>query len=68
MQDHSINVTRRELQVLRLAAGGLSNGEIGVELGISRRTVEHHIQHALTRTGARSTRQLVAMVVGGSYH
>jgi two-component system, LuxR family, response regulator FixJ len=46
------NLTARERGVLDLALIGLSNKEIGRELGISHRTVEVHRQHILQKTGA----------------
>lgn len=36
-------LTARELEVLRLAARGLSNKQIGTELGLSARTVQVHL-------------------------
>lgn len=50
----------RELEVLRLLAGGLSNREIGARLFISRRTAESHVQHIYTKIGF-STRAGAAM-------
>jgi len=42
----------RELEVLTLAANGLSNLEIGAALSISGRTVSTHIEHILDKLGA----------------
>ena len=42
----------RELEVLTLAANGLSNIEIGLALSISGRTVSTHIEHILDKLGA----------------
>jgi DNA-binding NarL/FixJ family response regulator len=50
----------REVEVLRLVAGGLSNREIAGELHISRRTAEHHVQHIYAKIGA-STRAAAAL-------
>lgn len=36
-------LTPRQLEILRLVAGGQSNREIGDELGISARTVDRHL-------------------------
>ena len=38
-------LTRRESEVLRRVARGESNGEVGLALRISRRTVEKHLEH-----------------------
>jgi DNA-binding CsgD family transcriptional regulator len=51
-------LTRREEDVLALAARGLTNAEIASELGIATRTVGKHLEHVYekldtrTRTGA----------------
>jgi putative nucleotidyltransferase with HDIG domain len=50
----------REVEVLRLVAGGLSNRQIAARLVISPRTAEHHIQHVYTKIGV-STRAAAAM-------
>jgi HD-GYP domain-containing protein (c-di-GMP phosphodiesterase class II) len=48
-------LTSREVEVLRLAARGMSNREIGAALSISPKTADHHIQHIYTKIGV-STR------------
>lgn len=45
-------LTRRELEVLSLAAEGLSNKLIAVSLGIKERTVKNHMTFIMTRLGA----------------
>ncbi|CAL9591938.1 3'3'-cGAMP-specific phosphodiesterase 3 [Nocardiopsis dassonvillei] len=47
-------LTAREIEVLRLAARGLTNREIGAELSISSRTVGHHLGHIYDKTGRRT--------------
>jgi DNA-binding CsgD family transcriptional regulator len=47
-------LSRRELEVLRLMADGLTAGEIATQLFISSRTAEHHIQHIYTKIGVSS--------------
>ncbi len=48
-------LTRREVEVLGLAARGLTTGEIANQLTISPKTADHHIQHVYTKIGV-STR------------
>lgn len=47
--DKSIPLTKREMQVLRHLALGLSNREIGQSLGISVETVKEHVQNVLRK-------------------
>jgi HD-GYP domain-containing protein (c-di-GMP phosphodiesterase class II) len=54
----------REVEVLRLVAGGLSNRQIAEALVISPRTAEHHVQHVYTKIGV-STRAAAAMFAMG---
>lgn len=44
-------LSRRELEVLRLVADGMSAGEIATTLFISTRTAEHHVSHIYTKIG-----------------
>jgi HD-GYP domain-containing protein (c-di-GMP phosphodiesterase class II)/DNA-binding CsgD family transcriptional regulator len=55
-----MGLSKREVEVLRLMATGLSNREIGRRLFISARTAEHHVQHIYAKIGA-STRASAAM-------
>ena len=48
-EDKSIPLTKREMQVLRHLALGLSNREIGQSLGISVETVKEHVQNVLRK-------------------
>jgi HD-GYP domain-containing protein (c-di-GMP phosphodiesterase class II)/DNA-binding CsgD family transcriptional regulator len=47
-------LTRRQIQVLRLMAEGLSNRDIARRLVISPRTAEHHVQDIYAKIGATS--------------
>lgn len=47
-------LTERELEVLRLLVLGLTNKEIGRQLGISPRTVQHHTIHIYGKSGMKS--------------
>jgi DNA-binding CsgD family transcriptional regulator len=46
----SANLSDRELQVIELVAGGLTNQDIAEALAISKRTVDNHISNILTKT------------------
>ena len=48
-EDPKSTLTKRELQVLRHIALGLSNKEIGQSLGISVETVKEHVQNILRK-------------------
>jgi len=52
-------LTEREREVLRLVAGGMSNGEIADHLCISPATAKTHVAHLLTKLDARDRVQLV---------
>ena len=47
-------LTDRELEVLRLVGHGKTNREIGFLLGISHKTVQHHVAHAYDKAGIYS--------------
>ncbi|WP_310965120.1 helix-turn-helix transcriptional regulator [Nocardioides terrisoli] len=51
-------LSRREHDVARLAADGLSNTEISERLTLSVRTVESHLHHAFTKLGVTRRSQL----------
>ena len=54
------DLTKRELEVLRLLSEGLSQKEIAASLVISSKTVAAHIQHILGKLGVHSRAQAVA--------
>jgi predicted ATPase/class 3 adenylate cyclase/DNA-binding CsgD family transcriptional regulator len=47
-------LSRRELEVLRLLADGLTSAEIATQLFISTRTAEHHVANIYTKIGVSS--------------
>lgn len=54
-----IHLTARELEVLRLAAEGLTNSEIGRVLYVSPHTAEYHMRNALRKLGAKNRTEAV---------
>lgn len=56
-------LTDRELEVLRLAARGLTNQAIGAELGISDRTVQGHLANMYAKLGVSTRTEAVLRAV-----
>ncbi len=61
MQERIGQLTQRELEVACLAAAGTTNQVIGVELGISERTVEIHRGRAMKKLELRTAANLVRL-------
>jgi HD-GYP domain-containing protein (c-di-GMP phosphodiesterase class II) len=53
-RDDAVGLTRREVEILRLVAQGLSSGQIAKRLAISPKTARNHIEHIYTKIGAAS--------------
>ena len=53
-------LTPREMEVLQLVAGGLTNRRIGERLGISEHTAKFHVNAILGKLGASSRSEAVA--------
>ena len=52
-------ITKREAEVLRLLACGLSNAKIAEALGVSATTIRNHIEHLLAKLGVHSKLEAV---------
>lgn len=59
-----VELTNRELEVLRLIAEGLTNAEIADKLFTSKRTIETHRQNIITKTQAKNTAALIKLALG----
>jgi DNA-binding CsgD family transcriptional regulator len=59
-RENAAGLTRRELEVLRLVAGGLRNAQIAERLVLSRKTVDHHVSAILRKLSAATRTEAVA--------
>jgi DNA-binding CsgD family transcriptional regulator len=55
------SLTRSEIRIAHLVAQGQSNPQIADDLCLSRRTVETHVSHILTKLGVRSRVDIVGV-------
>ena len=60
-------LTEREREVLSLVAAGLQGGAIAQRLYVSPETVKSHVQNAMTKLGARTRAQAVAIALTTGY-
>jgi DNA-binding NarL/FixJ family response regulator len=56
-------LTERELEILRLAARGLTNKQIGAELSISDRTVQNHLANTYAKLEVASRTEAVTVAL-----
>ncbi len=61
------HLTTRQTEILRLAATGLSNREIGLQLGITEGTVKIHMSSALKTLGARNRTEAARLLQEATY-
>lgn len=58
-----MQLSKRECEVLKLVAEGLTDSEIAVELHLSRKTVESHLDRIRDKTGCRRRPDLTRLAV-----
>ena len=65
-KDGEVPLTRRELEVLRMMADGMSNRRIADELGVSYHTVRNHVSAILTKLRVRNQEEAarIGRVIG----
>jgi DNA-binding NarL/FixJ family response regulator len=56
-------LTPQELQVIRLAAGGLSNRDIAAQMFLSPRTIGYHLYKAYPKLGVASRAELAGLLI-----
>jgi DNA-binding CsgD family transcriptional regulator len=56
----ALGLTNREIEVLRMLAHGLSNGQIALELALSERTIAKHLEHIYAKLGVGNRTAAVA--------
>jgi DNA-binding NarL/FixJ family response regulator len=61
--DASLPLTRRELEIVTLAARGLTNRQIAERLVVSVRTVDNHLHNAFAKLGVEHRDELAAIVL-----
>ena len=59
-------LTAQQAQIARLAAGGLSNAEIGARLFVSQSTVAYHLRNVFSKLNIASRHQLAEIATNGS--
>jgi DNA-binding NarL/FixJ family response regulator len=64
--DLEVNLTKRELEVLRLLSDGATNKDIAEKLHISPETVKEHVKHILSKIGVTDRTQAAVWAVRNS--
>ena len=57
------DLSKRQLEVLQMVAGGLRNKQIAYELGLSEKTIKMHRGLAMEKLGARTSADMIRLAV-----
>lgn len=63
--ENSLGLTKREIQILELAARGVTNKQIGEQLNLSNRTIEVHMHNIFMKLGVSSRTEAVTRAIRG---
>ena len=61
--NYPAGLTAREVEVLRLVARGLTSTAIADELGLSEKTIAHHLTHIFNKTGSENRAAAAAFAI-----
>ena len=61
--NHITTLSERQMQVLALVAEGRTDNEIGIQLGLSAKTISSYVAHIRHRLEAQSRAQAVALAI-----
>ena len=61
--ENSLGLTKREIQILELAARGVTNRHIGEQLNLSNRTIEVHMHNIFMKLGVSSRTEAVTKAI-----
>lgn len=61
--ENSFGLTKREIQILELAARGVTNKQIGEQLNLSNRTIEVHMHNIFMKLGVSSRTEAVTRAI-----
>lgn len=61
--ENTEKLTKREIEILKLIAEGLTNNEIAIKLFISLKTVKNHRTNIISKTGSKNTASLLMYAI-----
>jgi NarL family two-component system response regulator LiaR len=61
--ENSFGLSKREIQILEIAARGVTNKQIGEQLNLSSRTIEVHMHNIFMKLGVSSRTEAVTRAI-----